>query len=141
MLVAQGGILPYSWSLYSGIMTPGLNVGATSGRISGTPDSLGTFCCSVQVEDFDGTTASHEYCISIDEYTDIKGDVNADCAINIVDAVITINIVLEVLVPTQAQLWRADCNGPQGVCDGDGLVSVLDALKIVNVLLGRDSCP
>ncbi|UCE17710.1 MAG: hypothetical protein JSV84_12605, partial [Gemmatimonadota bacterium] len=36
--------------------------------------------------------------------------------------------------------WAADCNGPRGNCNGDGIVDVLDALKIVNIILQLDEC-
>ena len=36
---------------------------------------------------------------------------------------------------------RADYNGPQGNCEGDGTVNVLDIIKIVNLIVRRDECP
>ncbi|UCE19040.1 MAG: DUF362 domain-containing protein [Gemmatimonadota bacterium] len=71
----------------------------------------------------------------------IKGDVNRDYGINIMDALMVINIILQTVEPSSEELWSADCNGPQENCKGDGGVDVLDALKIVNLILELDECP
>jgi large repetitive protein len=36
-LVAFGGVLPYTWSIDSGALPPGLSLNASSGMVSGTP--------------------------------------------------------------------------------------------------------
>ena len=41
---------------------------------------------------------------------------------------------------TPEEIEAADCNGPLGVCDGDGGVDILDVVKIVNFILGLDAC-
>ena len=58
-----------------------------------------------------------------------KGDVNLDCAINVLDVVLTVNIILGLYDPTPDQFWAADCND-------DGEVDVLDVVCIVNIILG-----
>jgi len=67
--------------------------------------------------------------------TIVKGDVNGDGAINIVDAIWTINIILEIPYPeppaSEEEICAADVNG-------DGNVNVLDVLLIVNVILYPD---
>ena len=50
-LTAIGGKMPYTWGLASGTLTPGLNLNATSGVISGTPTAAGDSTFSVKVED------------------------------------------------------------------------------------------
>ncbi|MDZ7724196.1 MAG: Ig domain-containing protein [candidate division KSB1 bacterium] len=50
-LIAGGGIEPYTWSLNAGILPDGLTLDASSGQISGTPASAGTFNFTVQVND------------------------------------------------------------------------------------------
>ena len=47
------------------------------------------------------------------------GDLNSDTILNILDLVITDSIVLEVIEPTDYQLWAADINN-------DGLINILD---------------
>ena len=72
---------------------------------------------------------------------DTKGDANHDCDLDILDALIAINTILELQEPSPNETLRIDCNGPSGTCDGDGNVNILDAIKIVNLILGLDSCP
>ncbi|UCE17523.1 MAG: T9SS type A sorting domain-containing protein [Gemmatimonadota bacterium] len=62
-----------------------------------------------------------------------KGEVNGDGAINVLDLLTVVNIILEIHVPTGYQLWAADCNG-------DGVINVLDVLGIVRVILGLGPC-
>ncbi|UCE20104.1 MAG: HYR domain-containing protein [Gemmatimonadota bacterium] len=65
---------------------------------------------------------SSDYCV--------KGDVIADCDINVQDAIRCIQIILDQFPePTAGEQCRADYNG-------DGSVSIPDALSIVNVILG-----
>lgn len=49
-LLASGGKTPYSWSIVSGNLPSGLNLN-TSGIISGTPTTAGTYNFTVQVRD------------------------------------------------------------------------------------------
>ncbi len=49
-LTAAGGILPYTWSLASGSLPPGLSLNS-AGVIYGTPTASGTFTFTVQVVD------------------------------------------------------------------------------------------
>ena len=50
-LNAKGGVPPYSWSILSGALPPGLTLIAGAGVISGTPTQSGTFSFTVQVSD------------------------------------------------------------------------------------------
>src|SRR5579885_2636178 len=50
-LSAQQGKPPYSWSISSGALPPGLSLNAASGTIAGTPTSGGHFGFTVQVAD------------------------------------------------------------------------------------------
>jgi hypothetical protein len=140
-ITVTGGILPYTWSVISGSMPGGLELDNDTGTISGSPDSVGTFCLTVEVTDDEGGADQQEYCLTIEGYVGVKADPTCDGAVDILDALMTINFVLEIIMPSPEQTWAADCSGPPGNCDGDGSVDVLDALKIVNVILGLDACP
>jgi hypothetical protein len=50
-LTATGGTNPYTWSIISGALPPGLNLNTNSGVISGTPGNIGTYNFTVQVAD------------------------------------------------------------------------------------------
>ena len=65
--------------------------------------------------------------------TAMRGDVNGDMSINILDVLTTVNHILGIAPLTGDALIRADCNA-------DGEINVLDALGIVNVILGTGEC-
>ena len=59
-LQASGGTLPYTWSILSGPLAPGLQLNSVTGEISGSPTESGTFWVTFQVTDstIDGQQAS-----------------------------------------------------------------------------------
>jgi hypothetical protein len=57
-LAAVNGAPPYTWSLHSGQLPPGLSLQGSNGQISGTPSQTGAFSFSVQARDSAGQTAS-----------------------------------------------------------------------------------
>ena len=50
-LAAVNGVAPYSWSVSSGSLPPGLTLNSSTGQISGTPDVAGTYSFTVTVKD------------------------------------------------------------------------------------------
>jgi len=58
MLQASGGIQPYSWSIASGNLPPGLNLDPPTGTIYGTPQTAGTFPFTATVTDGADNTGS-----------------------------------------------------------------------------------
>ncbi|MFQ6093336.1 MAG: putative Ig domain-containing protein [bacterium] len=130
-LSATGGAPPYTWSLYSGSLPEGLSLDSP-GLISGVPTLVDTADFTVQVTDSASATHRKDFSIIIRE--SVKGDVNGDGQINVLDVVFAVNIILESYDPTPTQYWAADCNG-------DETVNVLDLVGIVNVILGIGTCP
>ena len=55
-LVASGGNTPYTFSIISGSLPPGLTLDTTTGAITGTPTNVGTFSYVAQVVDATGRT-------------------------------------------------------------------------------------
>ena len=136
------GTHPLQWSVIGGELPTGLELNGASGTISGSPTAPGTFDFTVRVTDFCGETDTQAFSITIGPYVNVVGDVNADCAVDIIDVVLQINCcILLTCECTQDMMDRGDCNGPPGNCDGDGAVDVLDSIKIVNLILEIDQCP
>jgi hypothetical protein len=63
-LAAVGGSPPYTWSLASGSLPPGLALSPT-GMITGTPTTAGTFTFTVKVTDSVAGTATQTFTITI----------------------------------------------------------------------------
>ena len=59
-LAASGGTSPYTWSISSGALPPGLALSA-AGAISGTPTTSGTYSFTPQVADSASHTATNTY--------------------------------------------------------------------------------
>jgi hypothetical protein len=74
-LSATGGRPPYSWSVTSGALPSGLTL-SSSGTISGTPTSAGTFAFTVQVSD--SSTPSPETASAALSITVSVGTVDSD---------------------------------------------------------------
>lgn len=65
----------------------------------------------------------------------LKGDVNLDCTVNVLDVVPSVNIILQKQpIPTECELWAADCSK-------DKIVTVQDLTSIVNAIIGIGTCP
>src|SRR5215471_15863947 len=56
-LTATGGTAPYTWTLLSGSLPPGLSLSG-AGVISGTPTTAGTYTFTLKVVDASGQTAT-----------------------------------------------------------------------------------
>lgn len=63
-LIATGGATPYTWSVASGQVAPGLTI-ASSGVISGTPTTAGSYGVTLQVADSAGHTSSAAFTLAI----------------------------------------------------------------------------
>ena len=80
-LAAEGGTKPYTWSA-TGNLPPGVTLASATGVLSGTVTGAGNYDFVVQVKDFDGTTASKLFTITVNSagvtsssivYTDATG--------------------------------------------------------------------
>ena len=62
---ATGGTTPYTWSIASGALPPGLTLGASTGTISGTPTKPGSYSFTISVSDGATQTATQALSIKI----------------------------------------------------------------------------
>ena len=58
----------------------------------------------------------------------MHGDMNEDETLNVLDVVMLVNVILNVIEPTQNQLYAGDLNT-------DGSINVLDVVLLVNIIL------
>lgn len=135
------GTNPLHWIVIDGALPFDLALNDVTGEIEGSPEDTGTFDFTIQVTDLCAEADTQAFSLTVDLYANVKGDPTGDCAINVLDVLTVVNIILGNITATEDQIWRADCNGPSGNCDGDGEVNILDAIKIVNLILGLDECP
>ncbi len=68
-LAAAGGTSPYTWSLDSGTMPPGLSLNASTGATTGTPTTAGTYNPVFKVTDNTSATATKSLPITINKGT------------------------------------------------------------------------
>lgn len=66
-LFAQGGTVPYVWSVTSGSLPPGFSLASSSGAITGTSTTNGSYAFTIQVADSGNPaqTASRDYTIGV----------------------------------------------------------------------------
>src|SRR5208282_1482978 len=68
-LVASGGVAPYTFSIISGSLPPGLTLNTSTGAITGTPTTVGTYAFTAQVVDSQGNTATSNCSIVVSGLT------------------------------------------------------------------------
>ncbi|MEP7353303.1 MAG: Ig domain-containing protein, partial [Acidobacteriota bacterium] len=76
-LATSGGRAPYTWTLASGSLSPGLSLNSSTGVISGTPTQSGTFNFNVTVADAGGQSVNTPLIQTIvDPLTITSGDLS-----------------------------------------------------------------
>ena len=56
------------------------------------------------------------------------GDINLDQTLDILDVVLLLNIILEIDIPNDDQIWLSDVNS-------DDLINILDIIELLNIIL------
>jgi uncharacterized protein YjdB len=68
----EDGTAPYTFSVISGTLPPGLAMDSSTGVISGTPTTAGTYTFTVTVRDADGNLANESYTLTVDAATTVQ---------------------------------------------------------------------
>ncbi len=121
-------------------ITPAAVYAEASLRINGTPVVSGFAQTAgglvvgdnvVAVEVTAGSSAAKTYMLTVKraDSSVVKGDVNGDSKVDILDVVVTVNIILGKITPNATQLNAADMNL-------DGAINILDVVRLVNNILG-----
>jgi uncharacterized repeat protein (TIGR01451 family) len=65
LLTVTGGTSPFTWTISSGSLPPGLSINSSTGAITGTPTTAGTFSFTVKVTDSASLSATEATSITI----------------------------------------------------------------------------
>jgi len=79
-VITSGGFSPYSFSISSGQLPPGLALSSTAGTLSGTPSTAGSYSFTVTVKDNTVYTASQTYTLTVNPQTPVVGSSPAQSA-------------------------------------------------------------
>ncbi len=104
----------------------GWSGGNTNDFIQQLVDECGVLCepCS-GTEDSDGDGISDD----CDDCHNMQGDVNDDFIVDVLDIVLTVNMILSPGNELECELADADTTS-------DGIVNILDVIQIINIVLG-----
>ncbi|HET7014345.1 MAG TPA: putative Ig domain-containing protein, partial [Streptosporangiaceae bacterium] len=64
-LTVTGGTSPFTWSISSGSLPPGITINSSTGKLSGTPTTAGTYSFTVRVTDNASLSATQAMSITI----------------------------------------------------------------------------
>ena len=73
--------------------------------------------------------ALDDFSIMVVDESGLPGDINFDGAVDVLDVVSAVNIIIGNYDPTQSEMNAADLNN-------DGMINVLDIVSLVNIILG-----
>ncbi|MGE7370694.1 IPT/TIG domain-containing protein [Neorhizobium sp. NPDC001467] len=90
--VAANGTAPYSYTVSSGAVPPGITLDPTTGALAGTPSAVGTSTFTVTATDTFGATGSSSYTLAIAERLPVANPVTATVVRGSVNNPITLSI-------------------------------------------------
>ena len=81
------------------------------------------------VKQYGALKALDDFSIMVIDESGLPGDINFDGAVDVLDVVSAVNIIIGNYDPTQSEMNAADLNN-------DGMINVLDIVSLVNIILG-----
>jgi hypothetical protein len=136
--LGASGTGPFTWTLTSGSLPPGLTLDSATGMISGTPSAAGHYSFEYSVTDT-ATGVVTTTVAQIDILTSVAGrdgDLNGDGVVDAADVLLAERIALGLVAPTANQLAHGDVSPPSAP---DGVIDVRDFLRIQQKALGLAS--
>jgi len=91
-LSASGGQTPYRWSKINGSLPPGLSLSSSSGVLSGTPTSTGSYTFTVRVTDDNNTRQEQQCYLIITDTGYISSEEDLFRNLNITRSTMTLNL-------------------------------------------------
>jgi hypothetical protein len=136
--LAGAGTAPYTWKITSGSLPPGLSLNSTTGLISGTPTTVGSYSFEYTVTDATGASTKliGQIDILLTAPASRDGDLNGDGVVDAADVAMAERIALGIVIPTSSQLARGDV-APTG---GNGVMDAADVARIRRKALGLENC-
>jgi len=64
-MAASGGTPPYTWAVASGALPAGINLNTTSGQLSGTPSTAGTYTFKLSATDQNGSSGTNTFTLTV----------------------------------------------------------------------------
>ncbi|MBU1320492.1 MAG: putative Ig domain-containing protein [candidate division Zixibacteria bacterium] len=92
-VIAKGGATPYSYSIIAGSLPTGVELGAATGKFTGTPTESGLFTFTVRAAENGLDFEQAEYTLFIGESTYIPGDADGSGTVDLDDAVYLISYI------------------------------------------------
>lgn len=130
------GTGPFTWTISSGNLPPGLSLNSSTGVISGTPTATGNYSFEYTVTDANGvaTNVLAQFDV-LSSSGGRDGDLNGDGVVDVADVFLAERIALGLITPTANQLTHGDV-APAGA--PDGVVNIADVVRIRRKALGLE---
>lgn len=122
-LKADSGTAPYTWTLASGSLPPGLGL-SSGGVISGTPDTKTTAGFTVQAIGANALSSTKAFGLAIH----LRGDINDDGEVDLADAILVMQVLSDTTSAPPVHTG-ADVNG-------DGQIGLPEAVFILQKAAG-----
>jgi hypothetical protein len=109
-VIARGGTEPYEFTVLSGDLPDGVELGGSTGMLTGAPNQAGMFTFTIRAQDAAYHVAQNEYVMFVAASNYRAGDANASGDVDIDDAIYLISFIFSG-GPDPIPLNAGDANG------------------------------